>query len=137
MDQYISIHVKTNFYLKLKHKHISYLWIFDTHNENLLYNATENYLYIIHSVMVFIAREVKPFLCIWTSEGGNSFREYFLNKPGNLFLNFDILLGTSQRTIYIFRIYEYLINIMRICCIMPLRIIYIQFIQLWFLLQGK
>jgi hypothetical protein len=31
---------------------------------------------------------------------GNSFREYFLNKPGNLFSNFDILLGTSQRTIY-------------------------------------
>ena len=29
-----------------------------------------------------------------------SFREYFLNKPENLFLNFDILLGTSQRTIY-------------------------------------
>jgi hypothetical protein len=36
----------------------------------------------------------------WTSEGGNSFREYFKNKPGNLFSNFDILLGTSQRTIY-------------------------------------
>jgi hypothetical protein len=35
-----------------------------------------------------------------TSEGGNSFREYFKNKPGNLFSNFDILLGTSQRTIY-------------------------------------
>jgi hypothetical protein len=35
----------------------------------------------------------------WTSEGGNSFGEYFLNKPGNLFSNFDILLGTSQRTI--------------------------------------
>jgi hypothetical protein len=36
----------------------------------------------------------------WTSEGGNSFREYFKNKPGNLFSNFDILLDTSQRTIY-------------------------------------
>jgi hypothetical protein len=36
----------------------------------------------------------------FTSEGGNSFREYFLNQPGNLFSNFDILLGTSQRTIY-------------------------------------
>ena len=36
----------------------------------------------------------------WTSEGGNSFKEYFSNKPGNLFSNFDILLGTSQRTIY-------------------------------------
>jgi hypothetical protein len=36
----------------------------------------------------------------WTSEWGNSFREYFKNKPGNLFSNFDILLGTSQRTIY-------------------------------------
>ena len=36
----------------------------------------------------------------FTSEGGKSFREYFLNKPGNLFSNFDILLGTSQRTIY-------------------------------------
>jgi hypothetical protein len=35
-----------------------------------------------------------------TSEGGNSFREYFLNMPGNLFSNFDILLGTSQKTIY-------------------------------------
>jgi hypothetical protein len=38
----------------------------------------------------------------WTSEGGKSFREYFKNKPGNLFSNIDILLGTSQRTIYKF-----------------------------------
>jgi hypothetical protein len=37
---------------------------------------------------------------LWTLEGGNSFREHVLNKPGNLFSNFDILLSTSQRTIY-------------------------------------
>jgi hypothetical protein len=37
---------------------------------------------------------------VFTSEGGDSSREYFLNKPGNLFSDFDILLGTSQRTIY-------------------------------------
>jgi hypothetical protein len=34
------------------------------------------------------------------SFGIKVFGEYFLNKPGNLFSNFDILLGTSQRTIY-------------------------------------
>jgi hypothetical protein len=44
--------------------------------------------------------EVKKMTFFWTSEGGNSFRECFKNKPGNLFSNFDILLGTSQRTIY-------------------------------------
>jgi hypothetical protein len=43
---------------------------------------------------------VKKIAFFWTSEGGTSFREYLLNKPGNLFSNFDILLGTSQRTIY-------------------------------------
>jgi hypothetical protein len=43
----------------------------------------------------------------WTSEGGNSFGEYFKNNPGNLFSNFDILLGTSQRTIYPVSIYKF------------------------------
>jgi hypothetical protein len=40
---------------------------------------------------------VKKMAFFWTSEGGNSFREYFLNKPGNLFLNFDILLGNIPK----------------------------------------
>jgi hypothetical protein len=49
--------------------------------------------------MTRISEKKKTFF--WTSEGGgNPFREYFLNKPGNLFSNFDILLGTSQRTIH-------------------------------------
>jgi hypothetical protein len=41
------------------------------------------------------------------TNGVTRFRSYNLmfiemsnNKPGNLFSNFDILLGTSQRTIY-------------------------------------
>jgi hypothetical protein len=45
-------------------------------------------------------RSEKKMTFFWTSEGGNSFSEYFLNKPGNLFSNFDILLGRSQITIY-------------------------------------
>jgi hypothetical protein len=43
---------------------------------------------------------VKKMAFLGTSEGGNSFRKYFKNKPGNLISNFDILLGTSQRTIH-------------------------------------
>jgi hypothetical protein len=43
------------------HKHFLYLWIFDTHNESLLYNATENYLYIIHPVMNGYFSKVKYF----------------------------------------------------------------------------
>ena len=45
-------------------------------------------------------RSEKKMTFFWTSEGSNSFREYFKNKPENLFSNFDILLGTSQRSIY-------------------------------------
>ena len=29
-------------------------------------------------------RSEKKMTLFWTSEGGNSFSEYFLNKPGNL-----------------------------------------------------
>jgi hypothetical protein len=56
-------------------------------------------LFFFGTLMTRRSEKKKTFF--WTSEGGgNPFREYFLNKPGNLFSNFDILLGTSQRTIH-------------------------------------
>jgi predicted peroxiredoxin len=36
----------------------------------------------------------------WTSEGGNSFRKYFKNKPGNLISNFLYFVRYTQRTIH-------------------------------------
>jgi len=78
--------------LKKKSEKIIKIYVLDTQ-----INKKKSYALFFCTLMSWKSEKNGIFLDF---RGGNSFREYFLNKPGNLFSNFDILLSTPQRTIY-------------------------------------